>query len=682
MIRLMKWIFKITTVILLSLMLLFGVLAIFKIPVNLTRFKDPVQAIISMALDRPVRIEDSIILSTSLSPHFSIKGLVIENPEGFSKHTFLSMDQATIEIELLPLLRKKIHISEIRVRNLDITLEETQAGEVNWLFNPEENTTVPPPLPEKPTRISSVDKQLTNISGDSIVIKKLDLQKIKVEFHKPNQKEPERYTLDRCEGSMMPGQQMVIDIDGTIRNSDYRVEISIGSLEELLVDNSSWMNIQINIAETALTFIGNIDLTKSSNALFLETTIQGKNLARLNDLLLTDFPPVADYKLQAGLLLQQGKIELEKLIIQTGTSSLSGTATARKSGDDLIVDIRLHSPLIQIDDFVFENWSWTAEEGIQSVSSADFDNKIKSVESSNLAAGKTKNLKLLHPERLDTIVASLVIESEKVLSGSDELGSGKLKGYIDHGQITIEPLSIKLPGGKIEMLSYVKPGKEKSDARLKVLIQNFDIGILIRRAKPESTMGGLINLDVDLHSSAASVPELLISGNGYFDFSGNLQNISAGIIDLWAVNLIAAIVSNTDQNKSDLNCAIGRWLVRDGLLKPDVFVMDTSRIRICADGLVDFKEENIDIIVKPQAKQPEFFSLATPIKVKGSFSDLHVGPGKARIIGTVIKFLTSPVTVPIKRRFTKGIPADGNDICGMPLGMIGREDISVPLCNN
>ena len=83
---------------------------------------------------------------------------------------------------------------------------------------------------------------------------------------------------------------------------------------------------------------------------------------------------------------------------------------------------------------------------------------------------------------------------------------------------------------------------------------------------------------MDLKSSAESFDKLMANGNGHFDFSGRLENLKAGIINLWAVNVIAAIVSKEDEYASKINCVVGRWTMKDGLLTPEVFLIDASKI--------------------------------------------------------------------------------------------------------
>ncbi|MCP4295467.1 MAG: AsmA-like C-terminal region-containing protein, partial [Proteobacteria bacterium] len=275
---------------------------------------------------------------------------------------------------------------------------------------------------------------------------------------------------------------------------------------------------------------------------------------------------------------------------------------------------------------------------------------------------------------------TLSVVSDRVESGKDFLGSGELKVTVKDGRIDVDPLSLNLPGGSVDLEASLKPGNENSEGSLKVLIENFDIGILVRRKQPESVMGGNINLNIDLNSTANSIAELLASGDGYFDFSGNLTNLKSGIIDLWAVNLISAIVSSTKEKQSQINCAVGRWSVDNGLLTSDAFFIDTSKIRICAKGDVNLKEESLNIRVAPRAKRAEFFSLATPVKLQGTFSDLNVKLGGGGVLGTVVQMIVSPVSTPLKRMFNHKIPHDGGDVCGMELGPDNRDELVVPGC--
>ena len=186
-------------------------------------------------------------------------------------------------------------------------------------------------------------------------------------------------------------------------------------------------------------------------------------------------------------------------------------------------------------------------------------------------------------------------------------------------------------------------------------------------------MGGVINIDIDLKSSAKDFSEILENGNGYFDFSSKPENIESGIMDLWAINVISAIVSQSVKGQSHIEYVVGRWSMEDGLLEPNVFVIDTTRMRICGKGEVNFNTRKLKLEVAPAPKKPEFFSLATPVNVQGDFSDFGLGIAPGGLIGTGIKFVISPIQVTLQTIFDKPIPADGSDLWPIKLGQENRK---------
>ena len=106
----------------------------------------------------------------------------------------------------------------------------------------------------------------------------------------------------------------------------------------------------------------------------------------------------------------------------------------------------------------------------------------------------------------------------------------------------------------------------------------------------------------------------------------------------------------------------------DGVLKPDVFLIDTTKIRICGKGQVNFNNELINLKMAPTPKRAEYFNLTTPIEVKGSFRDFGVGIQPGGIWGTTVKFIASPVTTTFKRLISQDLPADGSDVCASSIG--------------
>jgi uncharacterized protein involved in outer membrane biogenesis len=697
---LFRWLFRTVLFVVLLVILLVVTVTLLKIPIDLTIFKGPVETLVSKALKRPVNIDQSIVISTSLNPVFTLRGLRIGNPDGFSQETFINLDLAQIGVELLPFFQKKISITEISVRKLQLTLEEQKSGAVNWIIatdkEPDENDSAKKEVAKTAAKTGSIDWAVDSIDEvadtvrealnsidwtvNTITVKKLMLQDIALYYYGPDELGPSRYQIAECSGSMGEGKPLQLDIAGNVLSFPYSVKVNIASLKEFLTENSSWMDIQMDIAKTKLLFSGNINLEEAHRSLTVKANISGENLNSLNDMFDLDLPPFSPYAVEADLLTKKDHWEIKNLMVQAGSSSLKGTARVIKGEETTETVITFASPLIQLNDFIFEDWDWSEDEETLAAEPSDDARESPEPAVEKDAQSGGDNRKILDPDVLNELDIALNVHSEEILLGEEKLGSGSLVATIRDGRIAIEPLKLNVPGGSVELSASVKPGTEKSDASFRAVMSNFDIGIMARRNQPESIMGGLVNLDVDLQSSAASVDQILANGNGYFDFSGNLENLRAGIVDLWAVNLIAAIVSSSDENESNINCAVGRWQVNDGSLTPDVFFIDTSKIRICGKGQVDFSTNQIDMTISPTPKKPEFFNLATPLRVRGSFSDIRLGVKKGGTIGTAVKFITSPIHVPIRRAVTKEIPKDGRDACAVVLGPDNRSESSVKGC--
>ncbi len=222
------------------------------------------------------------------------------------------------------------------------------------------------------------------------------------------------------------------------------------------------------------------------------------------------------------------------------------------------------------------------------------------------------------------------------------LGSGRLEAKLENGRADIGPIVVDVPGGSAKLRLGYEPTEQDVKVDLHIDIDKFDYGVLARRVKPESDLHGAFSVKMDVDSRARYLSEILRHGSGRIEFAVWPQNMQAGIFDLWAVNVLVALVPAVDPGKaSKINCAIGRFDLSDGKLVDRMIIMDTSRMRVTGKGKANFTEENFDLHMSPQAKTAQFLSLATPIRVSGPFNDFKIGVSAGDIIGTVGRLATS-----------------------------------------
>lgn len=647
------------------------VVSLFRIPLDLSRFKPLVESSVESALGREVSIDGKIVVTTSLWPYLKIEGLHIANPGGLEAGHLATMDLARISVGLLPLLQRKIKIREFRVSGLDLELVRGEDGTVNWILQGAEPGSVEQAETKPP-------REQQAIEPDSLALDELLFEDIRISF-RDGDAAPLEFVMEQARGEAPLGEPMNLSMQGVLLDEAFTLGVRADSLADFLAMTRSRLGLKLDIAGTQLTFSGLSQALRGGRAIELTMSVEGANLDSLNNLTGLDLPPIQDYRLNADLRAEPGQIKLSALEASVKDSKLVGTMLIDRTGKRPIATLDLSAGKIQLQDF--DTGDWAAEDPVaETAPQAETAENKSPPEAENTQA----YAKLLSPEALAKADASLTVTVDEVRSGKDLLGNGELHLELQDGRITLDPLRLQLPQASLLVTASLKPGNLVSDASLRVLLENFDFGALTRLSNPDSEVGGTLNIDIDVTAAASSTRNILSGANGYLDISGQPENFKSGLVDLWAVNLLSAVVTSSakDEDVSEINCMIGRFLLKDGVMTAENLAADTSKIRICGKGEISFVKNRFNLVVRPKAKRAEYFNLATPLAVRGGFEDFSIGmnAGVLSLGTTAVNFAISPITTPIKRVFKDELPEDGSDICALPIGPREQELEQLPGC--
>jgi uncharacterized protein involved in outer membrane biogenesis len=635
------------------------IVSLFRIPVNLNEYRGVVETAATSALGRAVTIEGEVTVTTSLWPYFEIETLTIANPEGFESGGFARLERARVSVALLPLLLRKLHFIELEVAGLTLDLIRNSSGEANWALGGSTDSAAATADAEPTTG----DDSSREIAADALAIDTLTLENIAVRYRDEQSGTDVELVVHECTGTAAVGKPMQLDMHGVWSGEPFELDVSASSLGEFLAMTRSRLNIDFEIAGARIEFGGSSDALGAAGDVEMELSVSGARLDSVNKLLNIDLPPFENYRFAAHLTAQTGRAVLDNLEVTIADSTLRGSVVIDRTGAKPTGSVELVAQSIQLDDFEVGDWSPEAP-----AAAAVGDESSGSEE----PAVTAPRMGILSPEVLGRADLNLLVDVKQVHSGSDALGAGEIRASLKDGRLSLDALRVSVPGGEVLIQASVKPGPVASDGSLRILVKDFDFGLLAHRLDPDTDLGGKFNMDVDLKLATASVGGLLAHANGYFDVSGNPENFAAGIVDLWAVNLISSVVSSSveEEAESQINCVISRWRMVDGELIAENLAVDTSKIRICGKGSIDFKTRTFDLTAAPTAKRPEFFSLATPLVITGSFDDFGIGL-RGGVLGagtTAVKFAISPLTTPFKRLVRDDIPDDGADICSLAIG--------------
>lgn len=466
-----------------------------------------------------------------------------------------------------------------------------------------------------------------------------------------------RVALDKGELKSAPGAEVYLDLHGSLDGVPVYIGIQTAKATDLINPNLPVpFKFNVNTAGAAIQLAGDIDRPFTKTDIELALDMSGIRMDNLNALAHTSLPPWGPWAASGKFHMTPGGYQVSSLLLQVGGSQLTGHGKLDTQAVPPRADVELTAPTIQLDDFKLGDWS---PEKKQAAAPA----KKKSKEELRQQADETQHM--LSREVLQRQNAYLAVRVGQVMSGQDLLGSGKLEARLENGRAEIGPVVVNTPGGAAMMRMGYEPGEKDVAMNLRIEAKKFDYGILARRYDPKSEMRGVFSLDVDVNARAPNLSDLLRYGKGNIDFAVWPENMKSGLLDIWAVNVLMALLPAVDaSDESKVNCAIGRFAVNDGKLSEKKILIDTSRMRVTGKGGVDFATQEINLYVQPRAKTPQFLSFALPIELSGTLDDFHVGVRAADVVGMVGQLVTSVVWVPLQSLFGKETPEDGRDVCG------------------
>ncbi len=167
---------------------------------------------------------------------------------------------------------------------------------------------------------------------------------------------------------------------------------------------------------------------------------------------------------------------------------------------------------------------------------------------------------LLSAQTLRSITAILSVRVDSVIAGKDQLGSGALEAKISDDRAVIGPASIAMQGGTAKAQVTYEPRERDIQTSMTIDVDKFDYGVLARRIKPAADVSGRFSLHLDVQAKSPRLSDALKYGNGQLDFLVWPNEMKAEMVDLWAVNLLLALLPTIDpKNESKVNCAVGRF---------------------------------------------------------------------------------------------------------------------------
>lgn len=463
-------------------------------------------------------------------------------------------------------------------------------------------------------------------------------------------------------------QDLDMKFSGKVGREPLDLRLQISPLEAFIkgLDKAMFL-LEVNVANTDVRLDGNIKLPVSSKTLEMNVAVAGQRLDQWNSLLVSDLPPYGPYKLTGNLGLTPKGFHVADFEGLLGESDLGGTIDINMSKQRPVWTMNLVSNKLQINDFIVEGYTLIPGKTKTAVENIPASKPDKSAKEKERELSQKLDQRLGETLEVDQWDIDVSVESRNVFSGKDRLGDGKIV-LSSRADSYDQSIQLDTPGGRIDSDMGLKLVDDGIRGHIKLDMDKFDFGILLRRIDPETKSGGLLSTRVDLQLAGNNFTDRFDRASGVIDFAIWPQHISSGDIDIWSYNIFQAVTSSVSSADSKVNCAVGILNVEEGQLNEEFLAVDTTKVWLHGNIDINYPNETIELTLVPRPKKPKIGGIETPIYLKGNLkdnfgmSDLKVK--KSDLVKTFASIILSPLHVPMRRIYGKKVPADGSEECG------------------
>jgi uncharacterized protein involved in outer membrane biogenesis len=360
-------------------------------------------------------------------------------------------------------------------------------------------------------------------------------------------------------------------------------------------------------------------------AVDLRLWLQGNSMARLYSLTgvtLPDTPPYATEGRFVGQFKSSGSVfKYENFTGRVGGSDLNGSLTYTAREPRPLLQGELVSHLLQFSD-------------LAPVIGADSNaSKAKRGDATAQPSHKALPVEEFRTDRWKAIDADVKFTGRRIVKDVN-LPITDLYTHIvmTDGVLSLEPLKFGVAGGTLASDIHLDGSATPLKGRFATSARHLKLKQLFPNFKTMQNALGEINGDAALTATGNSPAALAATSNGEVKALVTDGTVSRLLMEAAGLNVANVVYEKLFGNRDvKINCAAADFVATNGVLDSRVFALDTDDAVIDIDGNVNLRDESMDLGVHPHTKGFRVFSLRSPLYVKGTFKDPHVGVNAAAL---------------------------------------------------
>ena len=562
------------------------VLSVALFPWHLLR--GPLQSYTAHALQREVTI-DALDIDFGRITRLQLDNVVIGNAAWSDEHPMARAERVVLFFSLGSLLRAEPDY--IQLASPAMLLEKSAAGDANWHFG-----------------------------GDADrwpLLSAIDVDRGSIRYRDPALRADVTATLQT---QAVEGEESSLRFTarGTLRGEAFALDgRSAGLIALRRAGDPYRLALSARSGKTELEFDGTIVPGDPENVRGA-MRLRGPDLSKLYPIVPSPLPWTPPYSLKGELAHSKGLWTFRRFSGTVGDSNLAG---------NFQVDVSTRRPKT-IADLTSTRFDYKDLGGLIGLPPA----APMTAEQQKEAARRNASDQLLPDKAFDLVKlrehdADVKFRGTAVRFGSTPIDNLKSHVKLQDGVMRLDPLDFGIGDGHVVSNVALNVNRATAAAEGQIEVRGVELKRLYPKlASPNGTagrFGGRGHFRTQGNSIAAMAAAL--DGDAALLMRGG----EASTLQLVLTNLdlarAAALLLRGDE-AAEIRCAVAAVHAQQGIVKPDLFVIDTSAVVITGEGSVDLRSEKFDLELTAKSKKPSLLALRGPIILDGTFAHPNAHP--------------------------------------------------------
>jgi len=250
-----------------------------------------------------------------------------------------------------------------------------------------------------------------------------------------------------------------------------------------------------------------------------------------------------------------------------------------------------------------------------------------------------------------TLAAVVAIKDLSVKYNESPIAMVNARVTADKGVLRLDPLEFRsvIDDSSVSSRFEVNSSSQPSSARFELEARNINFGEILRKLKVTNEVAGTLNFNMNLNGQGKTLREVIGSANGETQIVADKGSIPKWALEIWGGDLVRLVIPINwlEDPLSDLNCAVARFNWEDGIMRSQTLLADTKRVTVAGEVVVNWQNEQVEGLFKPQPKDPTLFHLGTPIRLSGTLAQPKTGSAESGMyrLGKWAIGLSNPATL-------------------------------------